>query len=558
MEVQQIPLSEIQLDPTQPRKSFCEKRLQLLSENIAEMGVLQPITVMPSENGHVIVMGERRFRASKMAKLQTIPCIVREFDKDTKSEVQIVENLQREDVEPLEEAEAILFLAGKYSPVEIGKRIGRTSKFVHSRLKLAQLSEHFKPFVKTGDMPLITAVQLATMPLDEQEQLHELLEGRFDKWRVESFLKDQSQDLANAPFDPSDKELYPSAGACTTCPFNSANTGNLFGDDKHICTKNPCFRAKSELFLKRILEDCKKENILVVAEHSDYAKDWEDNVHFRSLLQSQGLKEYYHMDSVRIIRKPEQPTMEKLLEEYPNHDWEEGEAENDLKELLEQYSEDLARYEAAIEKGCRTAILMDTKTFKYKSVLVALREKKTGTTDVSEDISKKKMDECTDAEKILKIEQRAERKEQIERNKEFVELYDAVKDGDYATQTKALSKEEMTAFCITLYENVISWHKKKLIKNFYPKMKNTSPEQLTAKFQERFDKKKFHQMARILIQSNLHFGENNHDNNMTNHSFYKAVMPFHKEAFQTIESEYADRKKLRLERTKERIDQLKD
>ncbi len=103
--VQQLKIAAIKPDPKQPRKTFNEKSLQLLADNIEVMGISQPITVRPTAKGYIIVMGERRYRASKLAKLKTIPCIVRDFDSNIISEVQIIENLQRQDVEPIEEAE---------------------------------------------------------------------------------------------------------------------------------------------------------------------------------------------------------------------------------------------------------------------------------------------------------------------------------------------------------------------------------------------------------------------------------------------------------------------
>ncbi len=113
LQIENIPIGKIKPDPKQPRKTFDEKQLQQLSESIREFGVLQPITVRKSGKDFVIVMGERRFRASKIANKKTIPSIVRTYENDEVLEVQIIENLQRKDVEPTEEAEAIAYLAIK-------------------------------------------------------------------------------------------------------------------------------------------------------------------------------------------------------------------------------------------------------------------------------------------------------------------------------------------------------------------------------------------------------------------------------------------------------------
>ncbi|WP_318345569.1 ParB/RepB/Spo0J family partition protein [Flagellimonas baculiformis] len=110
-------------DPGQPLKTFDEQSLIHLAQSIAAHGVLQPITVRKSDDGYAILMGERWFRASKLVGLTTIPVMVRDYRDTEILEFQIIENLQRKDVEPTE-AEAIQFLLDRYQPGEIAKRLG--------------------------------------------------------------------------------------------------------------------------------------------------------------------------------------------------------------------------------------------------------------------------------------------------------------------------------------------------------------------------------------------------------------------------------------------------
>ncbi|MGL4696886.1 ParB/RepB/Spo0J family partition protein, partial [Enterococcus larvae] len=105
-EIQDIDLSAIRPNPYQPRKNFDDKTLKELSDSIKENGVFQPIIVRKSVNGYEIIAGERRFRASKIAKKKTVPAIVRDFTESQMMEVAVLENLQREDLTPLEEAQA--------------------------------------------------------------------------------------------------------------------------------------------------------------------------------------------------------------------------------------------------------------------------------------------------------------------------------------------------------------------------------------------------------------------------------------------------------------------
>ncbi|WP_108424555.1 ParB/RepB/Spo0J family partition protein [Flagellimonas amoyensis] len=143
-QIQMLEIGTVSPDPTQPRKTFDEQSLNHLAQSIAEHGVLQPITVRKSNEGFVIVMEERRFRASKLAGLTTIPAMVRDYVDTDVLEVQIIENLQRKDGETTEKAEAIQFLLDRYEPVEITKRLGRSENFIRQRIKLAGLIEGFK------------------------------------------------------------------------------------------------------------------------------------------------------------------------------------------------------------------------------------------------------------------------------------------------------------------------------------------------------------------------------------------------------------------------------
>ena len=171
LQIENLPIGNIKPDPEQPRKTFNEDALQQLSESIEEHGVLQPITVRQQNGHYVIVMGERRYRASKLAGKTTIPCIVRAYENNDVLEVQIIENLQRQDVEPTEEAEAIAYLSEKYTPTEIAKRLGRTDNFVRQRLKLAGLIEGFKHFVRNGDMTISLGVGVALFEPEEQQMM---------------------------------------------------------------------------------------------------------------------------------------------------------------------------------------------------------------------------------------------------------------------------------------------------------------------------------------------------------------------------------------------------
>ncbi|WP_240338054.1 ParB/RepB/Spo0J family partition protein [Gelidibacter japonicus] len=275
LQIQYLDIGKIKPDPEQPRKTFDEKLLSQLSESIKSHGVLQPITVRKSGRDFIIVMGERRYRATMLAKKKTIPCIVRTYENNEVLEVQIIENLQRQDVETTEEADAIAYLSNKYSPPEIAKRLGRTDNFIRQRLKLSGLIDGFKHFVRSGEMTISLAVGVALFEPEEQQMMLETMGEEFNAHQINRMINNRTYDLEKAPFDVSDKILVPKAGACIECPFNAANQGNLFGEGKMVCTKSACFETKKSKYFLNLIEKSKKESVLLIPEIRQYWADEE-------------------------------------------------------------------------------------------------------------------------------------------------------------------------------------------------------------------------------------------------------------------------------------------
>lgn len=174
--LKEIELQELVPSPTNPRKTFDQAKLEELARSITSKGVLEPLLVRPHANGGAaafeIVAGERRFRAAALAEVPTIPCIVRELDDVDVLEIQTIENLQRDDVHPLEEAEgyAALMKAAGYDVAEIAGRIGKSGKYVYDRLKLLQLVPELREVFLAGEITVAHAVLLARLTPTEQER----------------------------------------------------------------------------------------------------------------------------------------------------------------------------------------------------------------------------------------------------------------------------------------------------------------------------------------------------------------------------------------------------
>ena len=155
-EITEIPLDEIRPNHYQPRKTFDNKSLKELSESIKENGVFQPIIIRKSVNGYEIIAGERRFRASKLAKKKTIPAIIRKFDEAQMMEVAVLENLQREDLTPLEEAQAYEMLQKNLglTQAEVSKRLGKSRPYIANYLRLLTLPQKTKRLLQRGELSM--------------------------------------------------------------------------------------------------------------------------------------------------------------------------------------------------------------------------------------------------------------------------------------------------------------------------------------------------------------------------------------------------------------------
>ena len=150
-EVLDLPLNELRPNPYQPRKTFDEQSLKELANSIERSGVFQPIIVRRSQiKGYEIIAGERRFRASKLAGKTNIPAIIRDFNEEMMMQIAVLENLQREDLNPLEEAEAydMLMKNLKLTQAQVAERLGKSRPYIANYLRLLSLPKLVKEMVQ--------------------------------------------------------------------------------------------------------------------------------------------------------------------------------------------------------------------------------------------------------------------------------------------------------------------------------------------------------------------------------------------------------------------------
>ncbi len=170
--VSMIAITELDRNPEQPRREFDEEALQALAESMKEAGVLQPLLVIERGGRYQIVAGERRFRAARLAGLTSVPCIVRDFTPQEQMEAALIENIQREDLNAIEEAAAVRQLMDRcgYTQEKAAKRLGKSRPAVANLLRLLSLPETVKAQVTAGKLSAGHARVLAGLE-DERLQL---------------------------------------------------------------------------------------------------------------------------------------------------------------------------------------------------------------------------------------------------------------------------------------------------------------------------------------------------------------------------------------------------
>jgi ParB family transcriptional regulator, chromosome partitioning protein len=164
--LEEVPVAAIRPNRYQPREHFDEEALGTLAESIREVGVLQPILVRPAGDGYELVAGERRWRAARRAGLQTIPALIRETDDEAAMQQALVENLHRDDLNPLEEAAAYQQLIEDFGLTheQVGERVGRSRAYVSNLLRLMQLPPAVQREVKEGRLNMGHARALLGTP----------------------------------------------------------------------------------------------------------------------------------------------------------------------------------------------------------------------------------------------------------------------------------------------------------------------------------------------------------------------------------------------------------
>ncbi len=177
----ELPVESIRPNPYQPRLQFSEEALKELAKSIEEVGVLQPIIVKAVADGYELVSGERRLRAAKLAALETVPAIVRELDEKSQAQIAIIENVQREGLNPIEEGRAYRQMMETYgiTQAELGEFIGKSRGYVGNTMRLLQLDPRVITYLEEGTLSVSQGKNLLSLPLEKQyAAARKIVEGK--------------------------------------------------------------------------------------------------------------------------------------------------------------------------------------------------------------------------------------------------------------------------------------------------------------------------------------------------------------------------------------------
>lgn len=277
-----VSIDLIRPSASNPRKRFDQAALEELANSIKQSGLGQPILVRPLANIDSdvpdrveIVAGERRYRASKLAGLTTIPAMVRDMTDAEVLEFQLVENLQREDVHPIEEAEGYerLMKEHKFTADECAEKVGKSRSYIYGRLKFCALADNVRTAFYEGKLNASTALLIARIPV---HALQIKATSEIISWngsdtmsyrRALEHIQDRYMlELQSAPFSIRDAKLVPGAGACDACPKRTGNQPELFKDvdSADMCTDPDCFAAKHQAGNEKTLSVATKKGTPII------------------------------------------------------------------------------------------------------------------------------------------------------------------------------------------------------------------------------------------------------------------------------------------------------
>lgn len=287
-----VTLANVRTTGTNPRKHFNDEDIEELALSIKSVGLLQPIVCMKAEDDFIftLICGERRYRAALKAGLVEVPGIVYDpLPDDVVFEMQITENLQRKDINSMEESNAFAELVkrGLKTPEQIADKLGVSTKYIYDRLALQKVIPAVQENILKGTISISHGKQFARLQVKDQVELWDNLFLGDDDDNGNPLVHEDvsiaemrnsinesfSRKLSNAIFETSDPTLIKKAGACTACPKRSGCNKLLFDDihQEDICFDKGCYQSKIDAHLEKLFDSLTSEEKTVVKINAGYS-----------------------------------------------------------------------------------------------------------------------------------------------------------------------------------------------------------------------------------------------------------------------------------------------
>ncbi|MBP7735986.1 MAG: ParB/RepB/Spo0J family partition protein [Spirochaetes bacterium] len=286
--IEMIQLDMIEPSPGNRRVGgFDQAKLEQLAESIKAVGVQQPAVVRAFTQAegeparYQLVAGERRWRASRIAGVETLPCVVRELDDVTALKIQYIENLQRDDIHPLDESDgyAQLIEHAGYTVEVLASEVGKSASYVYQRMKLASLIPEARKLFVEGTITAGHAILIARLGSEQQKEIISEEEGVLFDYDddvisvrdLDDYIHNQIMlDLSKITWKLADAELVPAVGSCQDCPKRTGYQPALFADvcktKKDYCTDRGCFANKQAAIVTRKRDELDGQDIIEVAD----------------------------------------------------------------------------------------------------------------------------------------------------------------------------------------------------------------------------------------------------------------------------------------------------
>lgn len=340
------------------RKRFTGKDMDELAASIKKVGLINPITITPDDKRFKIIAGERRLTACKKLGWIEIPSIIAEGDPNRLREVQLVENCQRMDMNPIEELEGFMALiAAGYEPVNIADQIGKSLPYVHTRLNLIKLNDRAKRLLFEDELNLAQCKYLVAMDEDLQEKaLSSLIyTDSMDKVKFlpaknfgEFFMKNQTYSLEEARFDETDVTLIKDIPACSKCKYNSLVNKVLFAEMAKggFCANTSCYIKKTEATIQNKIKEWESSGVVVNECAEFYSEVYPNTYNFSKVPEDVLAQENFVVEAVVIIVEG----MSDVGEHYPVY------SESQLKAIKKASESSSAGQDSKTLKAAQKAI----------------------------------------------------------------------------------------------------------------------------------------------------------------------------------------------------------